>query len=217
MGKTFSFLTEFFRNRRMTGSMIPSSRALADELARPLRLCEEPKKVIEIGPGTGPVTKRIIPYLRPGDRFVLVEANRKFCNILEDLCATEWAEELRDVEVEIHCALLEEVETVTGFDFAVSGLPLNNFPVEVIRRILRATETLLAPTGTLSYFEYLGMRKFLGRWRMLRHRRPWPIRSSKLLDRFLARHQVEERPVLLNFPPAVVRHLRRRPAESTLY
>jgi phospholipid N-methyltransferase len=212
MSQTFSFLTEFFRNRKLTGSMMPSSRFLADALVQPLSACHDRKQVLEIGPGTGPVTLRIADFLRPGDRFVMVEANPKFCEILHDLCRGQLAAKLEGVEVEIHCSLLEQVETQAGFDYAISGLPLNNFPVDVVRRILRSIEMLMSPTGTLSYFEYLWVRKVLGRLRMLARGNPWPLRSSKVLDRFLERHRVTEHPVLLNFPPALVRHILARPS-----
>jgi len=208
MKQTISFLAEFFRNRRLTGSMIPSSRYLAKALVQPLSECRHPAQVIEIGPGTGPVTEHIVPLLRPGDRLVLVEANDRFCEILQELCRTRFAPHLEGVRLEIHCSLLEQVETEAGFDIAISGLPLNNFPVHVIRRILRSIETLMKPTGTLSYFEYLGMRKFLGRLRMLRDGQAWPIRPSRALDRFLDRHEVTAKTVFLNFPPAVVRYVR---------
>ena len=190
--------------------MIPSSRFLADALILPLSRCRGRKQILEIGPGTGPVTVRIAPFLRPGDRFVLVEANPKFCEILQTLCHTQLAPQLEGVAVEIHCSLLEQVETAAGFDYVVSGLPMNNFPVEVVRRILRSIETLLSSTGTLSFFEYLWARRVLSRVRMLTHGNPWPIRTSKLLDRFLDRHEVIEQRVMLNFPPAIVRHLQKR-------
>ncbi|NLI79792.1 MAG: methyltransferase domain-containing protein [Candidatus Riflebacteria bacterium] len=214
MKHAISFLAEFFRNRRLTGSIIPSSRFLAQALAEPMSRCRARKQVLEIGPGTGPVTVKIAEFLRPGDRFVMVEANPAFCEILRTLCRTTLAPRMEGVEVEIHCSLLEEVETRAGFDFAVSGLPLNNFPVAVVRRILQAIERLLGPDGTLSYFEYLGMRPLLGRLRMLTRGNPWPIRSSKVLDRFLDRHQVVEQRVLLNLPPAIVRHIRAPHAEE---
>ena len=40
--------------------------------------------VLEIGPGTGPVTEKIVPLLRSGDHFDLVELNESFVRILND-------------------------------------------------------------------------------------------------------------------------------------
>src|ERR1043166_4551462 len=63
---------EFYRQFRAqygtTGSVLPSSRALARALTRPMRACPTPRRVLEVGPGTGAVTREIVRTLRPGDR-----------------------------------------------------------------------------------------------------------------------------------------------------
>src|SRR5207302_359093 len=53
------------------------------------------------------------------------------------------------------------------YDFIVSGLPFNNFPVELVRDIFAGYQRLLKPDGTLSFFEYTLVRElkspFVGR------------------------------------------------------
>jgi phospholipid N-methyltransferase len=204
--RAFSFLQEFHRNRYLTGSVLPSSRFLSAALVKPLSEANiQPKSVIEIGPGTGPVTELIIPFLRPGDRFFLVEANPKFCEILESMLKSRYSKALEGVEVSIKCAYLEEMEKEEGFDFAISGLPLNNFPVSVVRSILKSYQRILKPGGTLSYFEYLWIRPLKARLRIAGGD-VWGVRTSKLLDKFIERHEISEKKVILNVPPAIVRY-----------
>jgi phosphatidylethanolamine/phosphatidyl-N-methylethanolamine N-methyltransferase len=60
---------EFFRQYRhrfqTTGAVAPSSRFLARALARPLQQHAGPCRVLEVGPGTGAVTRRIARLLKP--------------------------------------------------------------------------------------------------------------------------------------------------------
>src|SRR5262249_53669062 len=53
---------------------------------------------------------------------------------------------------------LEELPREQKYESIVSGLPLNNFSVADVERILSAFAELLAPRGTLSFFEYVAVR-----------------------------------------------------------
>jgi phospholipid N-methyltransferase len=96
------------------------------------------------------------------------------------------------------------------YDFIISGLPLNNFSSGDVRSILASFRRLVRPEGLLSYFEYTLVRQvkspFVGR----RERRRL-FRVGRLLGRFVHDHQVRREIVLLNVPPATVRHLRFAP------
>ena len=50
-----AFLTQFLRNYQTTGSVLPSSRALASALCRHVGT-GAPQRILEAGPGTGAVT-----------------------------------------------------------------------------------------------------------------------------------------------------------------
>src|SRR5215204_4028345 len=63
------------------GAVTPSSKLLARTMASYL----DPGRsgpVIELGPGTGPVTEAIIRRGFAPDRLILVEFNRDFCRLL---------------------------------------------------------------------------------------------------------------------------------------
>ena len=54
------FLTEAVRNFRHTGAVWPSSPILARAMTRSIAEVEGPRRILEVGPGTGPFTKAIL-------------------------------------------------------------------------------------------------------------------------------------------------------------
>ncbi len=205
MKEVFDFLAEFGRNRREVGSMIPSSRFLGDELSRSLKSHQGPKSVLEVGPGTGAVTSRILRWLKPGDRLVLVEASPRFCEILKKRLDTVWASRVEGVQIEVRRVYIEQVEGLHEFDFIISGLPLNNFDEGTVRSILASFQRLLKPTGKLSWFEYMAARRFRHSYARIARKQD-VLAVNSLLSGFIQDNQVDRSHVLLNFPPAVARH-----------
>src|SRR3954470_18786371 len=84
---------EFFRQFRgqttTTGSVLPSGRCLARALTRPLRAVKTPRRILEVGPGTGAVTAEIVRQLRPGDALDIVEINADFVALVQRRFAEE--------------------------------------------------------------------------------------------------------------------------------
>ena len=82
-GDHFDFLRQLREEFEATGAVAPSSRFLARAIAKPFEQREGPARVLEVGPGTGAVTRRIVQLLKADDRLDLVELNGKFVEILE--------------------------------------------------------------------------------------------------------------------------------------
>ena len=62
MGNNIAFFRQFREQFETTGAIAPSSRFLAHAMTRFLRQRDSAAvRVLEIGPGTGPVTEKIIP------------------------------------------------------------------------------------------------------------------------------------------------------------
>lgn len=164
------------------------------------------RRVLEVGPGTGPFTKAILRKLRAGDRFDLVEINPTFCRKLEKSVLAPYRERHPSVAVHLHCAPIEDAPVEGPYDLIVCGLPFNNFPPKLMRSIFRRMFELLKPEGELVYFEYAGVRAMkapvldrAGRARM---------RRIDAIGKSLRRHHDgRSELVLANFPPAVAYHL----------
>src|ERR1700721_4154250 len=76
------FLKTLVAAPRLTGAVAPSGRALARAMAAAIA---SPSKglVVELGPGTGPVTQSLIETGVAPERLVLVEYDPGFCQMLE--------------------------------------------------------------------------------------------------------------------------------------
>src|SRR5213593_3664909 len=124
-----SFLRETRKHFFSTGAVLPSSRFLAKALVAELRQPRPPSRILEVGPGTGSVTKMILRQLLPSDRLDAVEINARFAALLQRRFETEWEFHQHLDQVEIIQAAVEDLLGDGVYDFIVSGLPFNNFPV----------------------------------------------------------------------------------------
>jgi len=210
-----TFLRAFRRNFHTTGAILPSSRFLARALASDLRGPRGPARILEVGPGTGAVTREIVRLLRPDDRLDAVEINPQFVQHLRRRFERETLFRGRADQVELIEGAVEELIGDGVYDFIISGLPLNNFAVSQVRAIFRTFSRLLKPGGTLAYYEYFGVRQlktpFVGRQERRRL-----FRVGRVVGRYIRDYQVRHRRILINVPPATVRHLRLKPAMAPL-
>jgi phospholipid N-methyltransferase len=201
------FYRQFREQYHTTGSILPSSRTLARAMTRPMRQRNSPRRILEVGPGTGAITAEIVRQLRPGDQFDIVEINADFVAYLQQRFAREPDFRRRQAQSRILHRPLQEVPGDHCYDFMISGLPLNNFSLALVEDIYRSYERLLTPEGTLTCFEYVWIRAmkmpFVGE-----SERDRLTKLTHYLEAKIRRHQIGEEIVVLNVPPAVARHLR---------
>jgi phospholipid N-methyltransferase len=202
-----AFYRQFREQYRNTGSVLPSSRALGRALASEFRRGKRPARVLEIGPGTGAVTSEVVRCLKPGDHLDIVEINERFLDYVRRRFETEPHFRARRDQVTLIHSPIQEVPGEGVYDFMISGLPLNNFPLALVRDIFRAYQRLLKPGGVLSYFEYLAIRDVKGMFVGKRERRHLHV-LTRFLGRRLRAYEFRHDNVFLNVPPAVARHLR---------
>src|SRR5436190_17067909 len=101
------FLKQFWKQYRTTGAIWPSGRSLSRALARFVREGNGPRRILEVGPGTGAVTAEIIRGMKPDDRLELVELNDDFVAHLRTRFADEPAFQSAAARSEIHHAPVE--------------------------------------------------------------------------------------------------------------
>ncbi|NBX24526.1 MAG: methyltransferase domain-containing protein, partial [Planctomycetes bacterium] len=154
----FRFVREAFKDIRHTGSVWPSSPALAKAMTKGMMALRGQRRILEVGPGTGPFTERILKQLRRGDRFDVVEMNPAFCRDLERRLLRGFRHQRSDIEVVLHEAAIQDADLPGEYDLVVCGLPFNNFPPALVRSIFRRMMRLLRDGGELAYFEYAGVR-----------------------------------------------------------
>ena len=201
------FFREFLRNFHATGAVLPSGRFLAAALARFVAdESSKPRRILEVGPGTGAVTGRIVACMGRQDHLDLVELNGAFVERLEHRFQTEPAfQAVADRKRILHCPV-ENLADSGSYDVIVSGLPLNNFAAADVERILGILTGLLAPGGVLSFFEYIGVRPtrslISGRAERTRLRG-----IGRAMHAVLDPQEIRREAILLNVPPAWVHHV----------
>jgi len=204
------FFEELTRNFWTTGAILPSSKAVASELTRALSIKgRDPLRILEVGSGTGSVTRAIAQRLMPGDHLDVVEINAVFVNILLDAVAGE--DLFRQARNQIHVIEADILNLPSSpdhrdYDVIICCLPFNNFDVDKVQNIFDVIYGLLKPTGCLSYFEYWGIRRvgsvFLGS----ENRRRLDA-LSRQNGEIRKRSSVSTRLVLANLPPALIHHM----------
>ncbi len=199
---------------------MPSGRFLAAALARFVggqsgngeRTSDagQPRRILEVGPGTGAVTRRIIAGMGKADSLDLVELNETFVRQLKDRFQQEPAfRAVADRARVLHCPI-EELPHEQTYNVIVSGLPLNNFSAGLVEQILATLVGLLSAEGTLSFFEYIAVRpaRALMSGRAERARLRGVARAMRAV---LDPQEIRREAVWLNVPPAWVHHVRREP------
>jgi phosphatidylethanolamine/phosphatidyl-N-methylethanolamine N-methyltransferase len=143
------FIKTLFENPRATGAVSPSGRFLAKAMARAI----DPKRqglIVELGPGTGPVTKALIERGVPAERLVLVEYDPAFCRLL-----TQRFPGARIVQGDAY-SLSQTLAELAGQPIAavVSSLPLLNQPLAQRSTLIAEAFALMGLNGVFVQFTY---------------------------------------------------------------
>jgi phosphatidylethanolamine/phosphatidyl-N-methylethanolamine N-methyltransferase len=143
------FLRTWIEKPLATGAVMPSGRVLARTMARYV----DPNSrgpVIELGPGTGPVTKALVDQGIDPARLILVEFNPEFCRMLRSRYPSATV-----VQGDAY-RLRRLLETIVREPAAavVSGLPLVTKPLRTRLRLIADAMTLLAPAAPFVQFTY---------------------------------------------------------------
>lgn len=143
------FLQSWLQNPLRTGAVSPSGRALARTMARYVDpLSDGP--VIELGPGTGPVTSALIERGVAPERLVLIEYNPQFCTLLRTRFpgATVIQGDAYDMVRTLNGAVQTPAAAV------VSSLPLFTRPVPERYSLLDQAFALSQPRAPFIQFTY---------------------------------------------------------------
>jgi len=143
------FIRSWIEKPISTGAVMPSSRVLARAMARYV----DPQSdgpVIELGPGTGPVTQALVRQGIDPERLILVEFNPDFCRLLRSRYPQATV-----VQGDAY-RLRRLLETYVAEPAAaiVSGLPLVTKPLRTRLRLISDAMTLLAAGGPFVQFTY---------------------------------------------------------------
>ena len=143
------FLRSWLERPLVMGAVTPSGKVLARTMAAFVdpRI---PGPVVELGPGTGPVTDALIRRGVAQDRLVLVEYSPEFCRLLKRRFpkATIIQGDAYDLG-ETLSGILDEPVAAT-----VSSLPLFTKPMDERRSLLEGAQELMHPDAPFIQFTY---------------------------------------------------------------
>ena len=171
------FIRSWIEKPLSIGAVTPSGRVLARAMAAYV----DPAAVgpvIELGPGTGPITEALVAQGIDPSRLVLVEFDPTFCRLLRERypAATVVQGDAYSLKGLLAGLLREPAAAI------VSGLPLFTKPLKIRLKLLYEALALMAPGAPFVQFTYATVA---------------PI--PKALDR--VRAEASER-IWMNIPPA---------------
>lgn len=206
MGHTRLFLQHSLANYKTVGAVHPTSaraaRAMAAEL---IRRDGAPTRVLEIGPGVGPITAQIVKAMGPEDTLTCVELMPEYAEVLRRRFADE--PDFRRVagRSEVITGDVRELAEDAEFDVVIASVPFNTLGEETTRGIFEVIRRVLRPGGTCTYIEYAWLRGFRQAFDRFTGRGGG---HSDFLDDLLDRHRFRTDLVFGNIPPAWAHHLR---------
>jgi phosphatidylethanolamine/phosphatidyl-N-methylethanolamine N-methyltransferase len=151
LGDTTLFLQEWLFHPRRTGSLVPSSKRLAEAMARWLPANPD-SYVLELGPGTGSVTEALLQRGLREEKLVAIEHNPKLAQLLRErfprahiIAGDAW---------QLDSLLRNRLEPIQSVGAVVSSLPLLNFSEEQAEALAQKIRAVLEPQGNWVQFTY---------------------------------------------------------------
>ncbi len=143
------FLRTWFDKPKLMGAVSPSGRFLARVMASHVDP-QSTTPVVELGPGTGPITEALLARGVTPDRLILVEYDPSFCRLLQ--------RRFPGVRV-VQCDAYRLRQTLDGLldeqpGTIVSSLPLLTKPEQQRAALLREGLDLMGPSGRFIQFTY---------------------------------------------------------------
>ena len=152
MGKNKRFfIQQFWREKKMVGSISPSSPFLTEKMLENVDF-KNAKVIIEIGPGTGVFTRKILKKLAPDARLLVFELNQDFYNTLKVEIVDDRCIFINDSAEFIQKYL--QINNLNQVNYIISSLPLSNIPIRIVLKILHTSKNVLAHNGKFIQFQY---------------------------------------------------------------
>ena len=157
--QSLEFFKGFLKNPREVGSVIPSSRFLTRRTLDCGDIAHA-RVIVELGPGTGVLTRHALQRMRPDARLVAIEISSDFVEVLR--------KEMPDPRLYIHHGSATEIEAAlekvgeTKADLVMSGIPFSTLEHGVGFATLQAAKRVLSRDGRFVAYQFRSVVKDLG-------------------------------------------------------
>lgn len=169
---------------RSTGSIAPSSRFLARNIKHLLNHHLDlrnsgPVKILEIGPGSGVLTKQIIRSIRPEDEFDIVEINEQFFELIDH--------RYRHLpNVHTHHLDFLEFDNPYHYDYIFSSIPYESLPSHISKMMWEKKLKCCKNGSFITYYKYVNFNHF----------------RCKYEKDLVSQYCLNEKLIIRNLPPA---------------
>jgi ornithine lipid N-methyltransferase len=140
------FLGKFLRHGTKIASLAPSSPWLSRATVGNVDWAGA-GVVVELGAGTGPITRVIAEKARPETKVVVLERDEDFARLLRERFADLPNFDVIEGDVRDLSAMLAD-RGIGRVDHVISGLPVPSFPKELQQSLFRVVRDVLEPAGT---------------------------------------------------------------------
>ena len=183
----YGYIKQFLRDPKSTGSIAPSNEELSELVTDTARLGEM-GTVVELGPGTGVFTEKILEKKNPEALFFAIEINPEFYEATKSRCpsATVYKDSAENMKKYL------ERHGKDSCDCIISSLPWAVFDHDTQDKLLHVIWDVLRPGGKMITFSY-SVSMMIPNARRFRS-----ILRSKFSN------VVKSKTVWSNFPPAFV-------------
>ena len=142
------FLGKFLKHGTAIASVAPSSPWLARLTVSRVDWASA-RTLVELGGGTGPVTRVIADRAGPHCRVIVIERDPDFARLLSARFGSLPKFEIVHGDVSDLTAILAE-RGIASVDHVISGLPVPSFPRELEQSLFDSVARVLHPEGTFS-------------------------------------------------------------------
>lgn len=184
---------------RLIGACAPSSPGLARAMARFVSQHKR-QNILEIGAGTGAITRTIVQNMGPHHNLDVVEIFPVLASILKRRFAGLQG-------VKIHALDILQFEPRHKYDLIISSLPFNSMIPEVVEVLLKRIVKLGDGGAIMSFFEYKIIQKLVMPFMGTRQLHNF-LETRRHIENLVMSYQFDERSVKLNIPPAMVHYLK---------
>jgi phospholipid N-methyltransferase len=147
----FVFARNFFKNPRMLGSVVPSSRYLVHQLLRDVDW-ERARVIVELGPGVGTISREVLRQMRPDATLLAFEINDEFVRHLKQNIDDPRLRVQHRSGAEVNDALREL--RLGKADYVIAGIPFSIMSDEDRMAVLRNCHEALTEGGMMLVYQF---------------------------------------------------------------
>ena len=202
-----TFFWQIAKHPKRIGAFAPCSTFTAKALTKHIKEKEnktdDPIYVLEVGAGSGVITKEIVQTLeKSGAPYHVdcIEIDAALCSVLEDTFASE--------HVSIHNHDIRTWQPETKYDFIISTLPLMQFIFDVkdVKTILQNYQNWAKDGAVVSYVTHIFIPHFAS-WFLKGEKKEVYIKKMKHIESFRSAYLFETEKVWRNCAPLYVYHM----------